>query len=687
MRAKLVYLEDTSVIDEDGILDEDDALKVTAWSKQKKTTFGKATCNYNGECKKPSILNLRIVNVDPDTSSPDIEEVFVEEALDLETPTAVATSDNFVQFKNGSQENKCNIIPIDLPSEVNIDTEEHDSEDCKETQFETSKDSIIIPFTLDIDINKFVSSNNTMEDEKSNFGEDVNLEKFLDQLSNILNINNTNSDVIMNGLCVSEGSSIIWIKFKNMTQEKLEDMIKEFLNSSQGTANKFKNKFKLNIHKTKDMVAKTMTKAKEKFHQKQKNGKKNTMTSTSGNKLQTQFDEWMNTHIDRLYPLIYDSIKSGHCDFKILDMMVVDVPERIKKFQEYDDFMDSKLLFHGTSTKHFASIINGGFIDRGSNSIGKWYGKGFYFTSYPAYALEYYAMKNGERDMITLIGSIVNTGNVREIAEKHMNEDIDKPYDSNHIRVFGTGPGKYHPAPIGKDEKVKIGAFCICGDELKLYTNSEECYSNDTKNNSKVQCNACDRILEEKNDKVYHCKRNSLNIDDHKNGYDLCFSCFDQRVAILSGKTTKFLSVADQVYDEYAVRDSSRIVPRYLVKLQKVDTLFVWRNTTFDKYPNAPIYEEIAKNNVVYVCKDSLSALKTIELKQRHCKKLFVISNAEDGQHFVGDLIIKDLNVASDRILIFTMSATWTKTWADPLGVQVTDSPRTVQEFVAKNGL
>ena len=42
MRAKLVYLEDTSAIDDDGTLDEEDALKATDWSKQNKATFGKA---------------------------------------------------------------------------------------------------------------------------------------------------------------------------------------------------------------------------------------------------------------------------------------------------------------------------------------------------------------------------------------------------------------------------------------------------------------------------------------------------------------------------------------------------------------------------------------------------------------------------------------------------------------------
>ena len=42
MRANLVYLEDASVIEDDGHLDDEDAVKVTPWSRQNKTRCYKA---------------------------------------------------------------------------------------------------------------------------------------------------------------------------------------------------------------------------------------------------------------------------------------------------------------------------------------------------------------------------------------------------------------------------------------------------------------------------------------------------------------------------------------------------------------------------------------------------------------------------------------------------------------------
>eukprot|EP01083_Nonionella_stella_P031231 85497_1 len=285
----------------------------------------------------------------------------------------------------------------------------------------------------------------------------------------------------------------------------------------------------------------------------------------------------------------------------------------------------------------------------------------------------------------TLIGSLVNTGNVREIYEYHRNEEIPQNYDCNHIRVFGTGWKKFSPAPIGKDDQIKLGELCVCGSMLTL-TDANQCYHHTPLNKevyqTSVQCNNCDIQLYS-NEKVWHCSRKWLNLTEHETGYDLCSACFDLRTDALCGKNTKFTSINDRIYDEYAVRESSRIIPRYLIKLQRVKTVFVWRNTTFDQYDNAPIYEEIAKKNVVYVCKDTLTALKVIELKKKFCD-LYIISNSQDGPQFIGKQLVDTLGIEPSHILVFTASVSWANQWANPLNVEVTGSSSRVISFVSQ---
>eukprot|EP01084_Bolivina_argentea_P309686 535728_1 len=596
--------------------------------------------------KKMSEFNFRICSSSQPTDD-DVKQSLNTNAtinsfeFDLQIPTTIVNDSCFSSLKHSNMdenESHCNIVPM----------------------LAVDENTKIVPFTLDIDINDFCDENN--------------LDVFLNELSNMLNMDAT----ILNGLCVSEGSSIIWIKLKNMEQNTLQTIIDSFIAPKQHVKH-FIHRWKVNIHKTIDVTAKTFKHVIEKFKKKTIiNNDNNIISSDTNIEL---LNKWMNNHIDKLYPLIYDSLKFCHYDFKIIDCMVVDVPKRIEAFQQHKYFEKSKLLFHGTNTKHFASIINNGFMDTGS--IGKWYGKGFYFTSYPIYAIEYYCMKQGmstsnDNLCATLIASLVNVGNVKEIYANCGDIEIPEPYDSHHIRVFGTGWKRFKPAPIGKNDKINVAQICVCGNNFdKKYGNKCSIYGN--------QCNNCDQDIYS-DEHFYHCKREYLNIPDHDRGYDLCLNCFELRKDELCGTNTKFTSTNDRVYDEYAVRESSRIVPRYLIKLQKVKKVFVWRNTTFDQYPNEQIYAQIAQNNVVYVCKDTLSALKVIELKKKFCD-LYVISNSQDGKKFIGECVINTLGIESNHILIFTGSVSWTKQWANIFNVEVTGSPSRVISFVQENGM
>eukprot|EP01083_Nonionella_stella_P089738 250484_1 len=268
---------------------------------------------------KSNKFNFRVIqmemNDDDDTKVEEKQNKFqFEEKMDLNVPKSVTNESCFKELKhegNGAQESECNVFPISMIDE---------------------DDTVIIPFTLDININQFCDGNN--------------LDEFLTELSNILNMREST----LNGLCVSKGSSIIWVKIKNMTKEALQSMIDIFIKPKQSVST-FINKFKLNINKTISIKAKTFKHSITKFTKKKSRKKDKKMIKNK------ELNSFMTAHVDKLYPLIYDSLKLCHHDFQIIDCMVLDVPKRIDAFRQHANCKESKLLFHGTNTQHFASII------------------------------------------------------------------------------------------------------------------------------------------------------------------------------------------------------------------------------------------------------------------------------------------------------------------------------------------
>ena len=469
-------------------------------------------------------------------------------------------------------------------------------------------------------------------------------------------------------------------------------MINLFLKNPKNNqkAAEFQKKYRVNVEETEKAIKTT---------------RKKNVSQTKKSSSSMESNTWMNKHVDRL---IRESMKFSHCDFKILDIMAMDADERIEKFKEHSNYQKSKLLFRASEEEDFATIISNGMKDLDVKSLGKWYGKGYYFTSFPVYAAEYYEIKHkkektikiSDSDCVVLIGALVNTGNIREIFKshegeeipsdcdtnirkiykRHKDEEIPSDYDTNYVRVYGTGPTKYLPARVSAADKVEAGSFCICGSKL-VFKNSKDCYQSGC-----CACNICNKKISlAENEKVYHCNRKYIKeLQDHELGFDVCVKCFNQRKLEYYEKTSKFSSIEYQVYDEYCIAEETRILPRYLIKLRKVNKIFVWRNTTFDEYPNAPIYEQISRNNVVYASKDSISALKTIECKKRHTANIFVISNSVDGKYFIGE-VIKQLKIPSKNVLIFTMRKNEAKQWADPLDVTVTSSSNEVKQFAEQN--
>lgn len=520
------------------------------WSQTASSSSQQLSINTAALAATVKETNFRVCGGDDDD---DDEKVFgasygIRDKDELSLPSAVKQESNYAELKHASGE-QCNIFPV--PSVSGNDA------------------SRLISFTLDLNADHFCQSK---------------MDSFLNGFADAFGLDRANLDI----MCVNAGSSIVWVKINETDESKLLQMASSFAKPTE-KINTFVSKFKVDIKKTVDTKGAKFRKVIDTFQSKKSNSQ--------------QISSWLSSQVSSLYPMIYKQLRHCHYDFEIVDCMVVDVEQRINAFTKYADYKNAKLLFHGTATSVFAGIISNGFwINKGS--IGKWYGIGAYFTSFPVYAMEYYCMKQGASTSdpnlcITLIGSLVNTGNAREIYEKHPDEPIASQYDCNHVRVYGTGSRRFGPV-------------------------------------SQSQWN-------------------------HR-------------------KTSK-----EKMYDEWAIRESTRILPRYLIKLKKIEKVFIWRNTSFDQYPNAPIYEDITKQHVVYLCKDDESAIDLIKLKHGNIggASVYVISNSRNGKQFIVDRVIGECGIPKARILVFCgYVAGPKKEWADSAGVEVTGRPDRVKEFV-----
>ena len=149
-------------------------------------------------------------------------------------------------------------------------------------------------------------------------------------------------------------------------------------------------------------------------------------------------EKWLLNKAEKLREGIIESLQGCSQEFEISAICALDNPAALEQFIQFDDWQQSKLLFHGTMLENLTSIFQGGFCDEfisGNTGNYGWYGKGHYFTSFPAYALAY-IRENAVAEQYTLIVAYVNLGKSKTIYDRsYEGKYIAVPYQSHYAKV------------------------------------------------------------------------------------------------------------------------------------------------------------------------------------------------------------------------------------------------------------
>jgi DnaJ family protein A protein 2 len=138
-------------------------------------------------------------------------------------------------------------------------------------------------------------------------------------------------------------------------------------------------------------------------------------------------------------------------------------------------------------------------------------------------------------------------------------------------------------------------------------------------------------------------------------------------------------------YDEWIIREGTRVLPRFLITLKcvKQSAVVVWRDPKIENAENSRILKDIqtAKGCTVYGVKTSSEARDLVADKMGECKVCVVTNGGDDGEGFIREL--REGAKFDGPVLVFCGAVAYHRTWAEKLGdCAVTGSGRDVKKFV-----
>jgi len=182
---------------------------------------------------------------------------------------------------------------------------------------------------------------------------------------------------------------------------------------------------------------------------------------------------------------------------------------------------------------------------------------------------------------------------------------------------------------------------------------------------------------------------NTLEIEELHYGKEIPASCYGYHVRVKPDGTP--LTTDEEptyqglIYDEYCIKDTTRILPQYAITLHRVQPeIFVWRDPNIENPENSQLLEKLKQKECrVYSAKSTEQALKVLRKKQEHHgDKLRVITcGSDDGDKYVAN-IRGDLNLDCP-ILVFCRAVSYHETWAKKFqNIFVTDRHEHVLKFL-----
>eukprot|EP00484_Ammonia_sp_Unknown_P030071 CAMPEP_0197027158 /NCGR_PEP_ID=MMETSP1384-20130603/7115_1 /TAXON_ID=29189 /ORGANISM="Ammonia sp." /LENGTH=476 /DNA_ID=CAMNT_0042455957 /DNA_START=35 /DNA_END=1465 /DNA_ORIENTATION=- len=145
----------------------------------------------------------------------------------------------------------------------------------------------------------------------------------------------------------------------------------------------------------------------------------------------------------------------------------------------------------------------------------------------------------------------------------------------------------------------------------------------------------------------------------------------------------KHAGYTGDVMEEYAVKDGTRILPRFFITLRRCEKVFVWRDKNIANKFNGNVLKELKERVAIYGVTESQRALQLIRKKMSYAKnKVFVITNgADDGEGFVSN-VRNELKLDTD-ILVFCGAVDWHSKWANKFkNVEVKCGKKYIVSFI-----
>lgn len=157
--------------------------------------------------------------------------------------------------------------------------------------------------------------------------------------------------------------------------------------------------------------------------------------------------EWLQNQGKELETALLHSLQKSSKDLVVQDVTLVHNSMLLDRFMTTMKTKGNvKLLFHGTNTQYYDSIFEKGFLYKGTNDDG-YFGLGYYFTSFPDYAL-FYKNDSGHLspgNATTLVASYVALGNSYRVRNMVSNSSVLACMQKTEY-PFNTGlPRQAHP--------------------------------------------------------------------------------------------------------------------------------------------------------------------------------------------------------------------------------------------------
>jgi len=159
-------------------------------------------------------------------------------------------------------------------------------------------------------------------------------------------------------------------------------------------------------------------------------------------------------------------------------------------------------------------------------------------------------------------------------------------------------------------------------------------------------------------------------------------ACYDSHHVIVNQDDNMPARDGGAIFDEYVVRKGTQMLPFYIIRLKRINTVFIWKDPTIEDDPhNSSLLMMLSEFYTIYGAPDTTSTIKLIKLKSKY-NKVYLICNGRDSEN----LVIEARKILSTTILIYCENVAYHESWAKKYSpIAVTNNHDDVIKYVDSN--